>query len=204
MCEDIIPSHAGCGIGNPPDPHNQTTFGNSFGAGYPRSCDHEGVGAPVDRELLGRLDAALAAVADAVPWAERSANRVVWATGQDHAGNEVDDDLGDLGDVAWFDRQCSEIRAADVGNGWFVHPADRRRPRSDVPTEIDGFGPCIPFGSSGGGDWFVLSADGSVWMLPPSTIRDGRYEPGPVAITQVAPSVRGLVEAILAAATSEP
>ncbi|WP_133867211.1 hypothetical protein [Ilumatobacter fluminis] len=159
------------------------------------------MGAPVDRELLDRLDAALAAIAEAVPWAERSANRVVWATGAADAGNDVDDDLGD---VARFDRQCSEIRAADVGNGWFVHPADRRRPRSDVPTEIDGFGPCTPFGSSGGGDWFVLSADGSVWMLPPSTIRNGHYEPGPVAITQVAPSIRGFVEVILAAATSEP
>lgn len=200
MREDIIPSHAGCGIGNPPDPHNQTTFGNSFGAGHLRSCDDEEVGASVDRELLERLDAALAAVADAVPWAERSANRVVWATGHDHAGNDVDDDLGD---VARFDRLCSEIRAADVGNGWFVHPADRRRARSDVPTEIDELGPCTPFGSTGGGDWFVLSADGSVWVLPPSTIRDGRYEPGPVAIAQLAPSVRGFVEAILAAATSD-
>lgn len=69
-----------------------------------------------------------------------------------------------------------------------------------MPTEVIGFGRCTPFGSSGGGDWFVLADDGAVWMLPPSPIHDGRYEPGPVPISRVAGSVREFVEIVLATA----
>ena len=147
----------------------------------------------VDRTLLAALDEALVSVAAAIPWAERDGNRVVW-----HEGAPAEPD----GVPAWAARvrelfvACVEIKMADVGNGWFVHPLGSDPPDDPfVPREVARSGRCFPLGTDGGGGWFVVADGGAVSRLPPGLIRDGVYDPAPdQPVEQVASSVRGFVE----------
>ena len=145
--------------------------------------------------LLTQLDDELARIADAIPWADRDGNRVVF--GRCDVADAVAPPTG------WeelFDAVV-EIRMADVDVGWFVHPPERGSPGEFVPQVVEGVGGCVPLGSDGGGAWLIVAEiDGvhALWHLPDGRVVDGvvQITPG-TAPTLVARSPGEFVEAML-------
>ena len=157
---------------------------------------------PVDLEMLVDLDAALARVPDAVPWADRSENSVEF--------RDVREPNAPAGDtprppgVAELYELCGSIDMADVDNGWFVHPAHRaERDDEFIPRAILGRGSCFPLGSDGVGGWLVVDDDGAVLLLAEGVISGNRYEPpDPDSVREIAGSIRGLVEFLIERTTA--
>lgn len=147
----------------------------------------------VDGRLLVDLDTLLARVPDAIPWAERSGNRVEF---HESAPPERADDARDRpSGLSQLYDLCASISMADVDNGWFVHP-EARADRDDefIPRSIDGRGRCSPLGSDGVGGWLVVDDDGAVLLLTEGPIRRNRYEPQAAdSVRELAGSVRALI-----------
>lgn len=150
----------------------------------------------VDQQMLVDLDTALAQVPDAIPWADRSENRVEFADSTEQR-SPPDDRARPRGVSELYDL-CVSIDMADVDNGWFVHPAHRahRAERDDefIPRSILGRGSCFPLGSDGVGGWLVVDDDGVVVLLSEGVISGNRYEPRDTnSVVTIAGSIRGLV-----------
>jgi hypothetical protein len=103
--------------------------------------------------------------------------------------------------LAEFYAEVGEVSLPDVHIGYFVHPAGWLAEAAErgLPVRMTGAveGDLIPFGSTGGGDPFVvLRSDGSVLHLPPGRIDDGTYLAA-AAPAVVAADLRGFLQRLL-------
>jgi hypothetical protein len=88
--------------------------------------------------------------------------------------------------LAHFYSQITQVWLSDVGNGWFIHPADwiPLAAERGLATRTPALGPVLTFGSDGGGGQFTVAlATGRIYHLPPAGLVDGTYfgEPVPIA-----------------------
>ncbi len=97
---------------------------------------------------------------------------------------------------------CNGLSFPDVHVGYFIKPIERVM-SFDLSSEPNvvllhrEFG-VLPFGSTGGGDLFVISCDsGNVLLLPPNLISNGYYDGRNVRVSQVADSVSRFVQRLL-------
>jgi hypothetical protein len=76
---------------------------------------------------------------------------------------------------------CDGISMPDVHNGYFIKPL-RKVLGYDLTSEpktvlLDNEIPVLSIGSTGGGSLFVVDREGGrVLLLPPGSLRDGRYD----------------------------
>lgn len=96
-------------------------------------------------------------------------------------------------------RVVGPVSLPDVGNGWFLHPADAAQDdRIADPFEAA----VVVFGSDGGGDLFaVTTGDGRVLRLRDAAYLGGVYEGS--GITVVAGDLAGFLDLVLRAVESE-
>jgi hypothetical protein len=97
---------------------------------------------------------------------------------------------------------CDGLSFPDVHVGYFIKPLERvlSFDRSSEPDRVilDREIAVVPIGSTGGGALFVVDCEhGSVLLLPPGPLHDGRYDGTRAMIKVVAESVPRFLEALL-------
>jgi hypothetical protein len=109
--------------------------------------------------------------------------------------------LSEFKELVEFYSACDGLSLPDIHNGYFIKTLGKLlAPDSSEPNTVllESETTVIPFGSTGGGDLFVMEkTNGSVQFLPPSSLEEGHYDGRLVSARLVADSFSHFLEKLL-------